>query len=172
MTPRGRHFVTRGSKRQTTWVGPADQDYVLVASGAVAINQSFDPVAAGMNKPTITRVRGLVSITPASGAADVEINGAWGFAVVSDQAFAAGAASIPGPYDEAGWDGWFAWGAFSMKLDVTSDIGRLSPFGKSWEIDSRGQRKVSDNETIVVMVESNLGAVEIAIVHRMLLKLA
>ena len=158
-------------KRQVTWIGPADQNYVAIATGANVILQSFDPAGAGMEKPTITRIRGQVSVGPQSGAADLDIVGAWGIAIVSDQAFAAGQASIPGPFDEAGWDGWLAHGFYSMKLDVTTDVGRLL-IDRVQEIDSKGQRKVSDGETIVVMAESNVGAYDISLQFRMLLKLA
>jgi len=167
---RGRS-VRSSSRRQVTWIGPADQNYFAVANGSNNILGSFDPAGAGFEKPTITRIRGQVSVGPQAGGADLDIVGAWGMAIVSDQAFAAGQASIPGPFDEASWDGWFAHGFFSMKLDVTTDVGRLL-IDRVQEIDSKGQRKVSDGETIVIMCESNLGAFDISLQQRMLLKLA
>ncbi len=166
-----RRTRTSSSRRQVTWVGSADQNYVAVATGANVILQSFDAFANGMEKPTITRVRGQVSVGPQAGSADLDIVGAWGMAIVSNQAFAAGQASIPGPFDEDGWDGWLAHGYFSMKLDVTTDVGRLL-IDRVQEIDSKGQRKVSDNETIVIMAESNTGAFDISLQFRMLLKMA
>jgi len=168
---RGRVVHTRGPRRQVSWIGAADQNYVAIASGAVVILQSFDAASFGLNKPTVVRTRGMVSYGPQSGAADLDIVGAWGFAIVSDQAFTAGAASIPGPFDEAGWDGWFSHGYFSFKLDVTTDVGRLI-MDRQDPIDSKAMRKVSDNETIVVMAESNVGAFDISLQFRMLLKLS
>ena len=43
---------------------------------------------------------------------------------------------------------------------------------KSYEVDSKGMRKVSDNETIVLMAESQQGAFQISMNFRMLLKLS
>ena len=172
-----RHSYPRrsGPARQTTWVGPADQNVVAIASTASGIVASFAPfTGASMHKPTIIRTRGYCTVRPQAFSADIPISGAFGLCVVSDEAFAAGAASIPRPFDDAGWDGWFVWQSFSGTFDVTTDIGRVgfSNTAMNFQIDSKGMRKVSDNETIVLMCESQSGALNIAMHLRLLFKLS
>ena len=160
-----------GPKRQTTWVGPADQGYISVASTAKVLIASFDPAAAGLPKPTVIRTRGQISMQPSSKIALLDVVGAWGLAVVSDQAFGVGATAIPGPFDSADWDGWFAWGSFGFHWDQASDVGRQ--FGSiQIDVDSKGMRKITDNETIVIMAESQTGLFVISMPFRLLFKLS
>ncbi len=145
-----------------------------VATTAKAIVASFAPDSIPFNKPTVVRTRGFVGVRPQAFSADIGIGGAYGLCVVSTDAFAAGAASIPGPFDDAGWDGWFVWGSFAGRFDVTTDIGRegFANTSMNFEVDSKAMRKISDNETIVLMAESQTGAFAIAMHLRMLLKLS
>ena len=154
-----------------TWIGQADQGYVAVGAGASSIVASFDPGAAAMVKPTIVRSRGVLSVRSASSAADVSVVGAFGMCVVSDQVFTAGAASVPGPWTDGDWDGWFVWQAFSLSLEVTTDISRIIN-DRIFEIDSKAMRKVNENETILLVVESQAVAIEVSVPIRVLLKLS
>ncbi len=170
---RARNFRGRSSapRRQVTWIGPADQGYITVAAGGATILGSFDPIAAGMDKPTIVRTRGFVGIVPLSYTADLTVTGAFGVGVVSTQAFAAGIASVPEPFDEADWDGWFVWRSFAFEYEFQDSTGSfLSTFGL--EVDSKAMRKVSANETMVLVGQSESGAFKIAPHIRALLKLA
>ncbi len=165
---RGRHG---GPRRQTTWIGPADQAYLAVAADVNFIHSSFDPAANGIVKPTVVRTRGAFSFKINTNlTADAEIVGAYGCCVVSDQAFAAGAASIPSPFDDASWDGWFVWRAFAFSFRFDDSTGFLID-SLQQEIDSKAMRKVTENETIVTMIHS-LGAGEVAMPIRTLLKLS
>ncbi len=163
--------VVRGPRRQTTWVGPADQGLVAVADNAKAIISSFDAAASGLAKPTVVRSRGLFAVSAQTAAADLDIIGAFGIAIVSDRAFAAGAASIPGPFTDAGWDGWFVWQAVAYRLDVSTDVGRLLEMVQ-YDVDSKGMRKITDDETMVVMYESQGGAARVFDGTRHLFKLS
>jgi len=53
---------------------------------------------------------------------------------------------------------------------VTTDIGRLMA-QVNYPFDSKAMRKVDDGDTIVVMVESQVGAFSVAATFRMLFKL-
>jgi len=161
-----------GPRRQTTWVGPADQGYIAVTSGSKTLIASFDPQAAGLQKPTIVRTRGQVSLRVNTAAsADADIIGAYGVAVVTDRAFAAGVASIPGPFDDAGWDGWLAWRSFSMAWEFGTAVGAQFSDTRQ-EVDSKGMRKVSDDETVVLVAETQGGAVDVSMPLRLLFKLS
>ena len=167
---RGGGFA-RSARRQTTWIGPADQAYVSVGSNASVIIASFDAASNGLLKPTIVRTRGRVSWKPTVTSATLTVVGAYGVAVVTDAAFVAGAGSVPGPFTEAGWDGWFAWGAFSFEIDVASSASKLML--ESHDIvDSKGMRKVTTDETVVLVAESQIGAFDISMPLRLLAKMS
>ncbi len=166
-----RGFTRGGSKRQVTWVGPADQGFVSVGTGAKVIVATF---AAGTSfeKPTVVRTRGAVAVEATSFGADLEFTGAYGLGVVSDQAVAAGVASIPGPWSDSDWDGWFVWRSFAARVEFSDATGILFPASLQHEVDSKSMRKVSDNETIVLVAESQAGAFSIAMHLRVLMKLS
>ena len=111
----------------------------------------------------------MFTCAPQSFAADLDIIGAMGIGIVSDQALAAGAASIPGPWTDSSWDGWFVHQFFAYRFEVTTDIGRLIA-SISIPFDSKAMRKVGTNESVVIMVESQLVAFNAAVMFRMLVK--
>ena len=150
----------------TQWIGPADQNFVNVASGGATLVSS---VLLG-EPATVVRVRGQVSIKPTTYAADITIVGAWGMGIVSEEAFNAGVASIPEPFSDADWGGWFVWRNFSFHFEVIDNTG---VFLASWdfEVDSKAMRKIGVNEVLVHVAESNLGAYSIAEGVRTLIKL-
>jgi len=170
-----RRFPARkagGPKRQTTWIGPADQGYIALASTTKVLLASFDPSAAGLVKPTVVRTRGPLSVRPNVYSADVDIVGAFGVAVVSDQAFGIGITAIPGPFDDANWDGWFVWQSFSYRFELVDGTGDFYPASSEIEIDSKAMRKISQNETIVLVMQSQVGAMSISAPLRLLFKLS
>ncbi len=123
--------------------------------------------------PTVVRVRGEVSVMPTVTNTGVKIGFAYGLAVVSDEAFAAGAASIPGPFRDAAWGGWFVWGAGRFEWVVGTNVGILGQSANwSREVDSKAMRKIGTNETIVFMVESQIGALDISMHLRLLFLLS
>ncbi len=166
--PRGR---AAGSRRQVTWVGPAAQGHVSVATGAKVLVASFTPSSVSMLKTTIIRTRGMVSVRPEATTADLLFNGAFGVCVVNSDAFDAGIASIPGPWDDAGWDGWLVWGSFSYDLGWADNTG-FRKVNQEYEVDSKGMRKISDVETLCLVGESHSGAFGINMALRHLFKLA
>ena len=156
---RSRAPRARTERRKSTWVGPADQGYQAVATGAKVIVAAFDPQASFMLNPTIVRTRGEVSIFLAAGA-DVSVTGAFGIAVVTDRAFAAGVASLPDSVTDAGWNGWFVWRSFAQVVSFDDATGqRLFAFG--FQVDSKAMRKIGAEETMVVIAASQAGAFNI-----------
>ena len=165
---RGFPVAGRRSARLTEWIGPADQGYVGVsAAGATIIGfLSFEEPL------TIIRTRGHISIQPGSFAADLNVVGAIGLGVVSTEAFTAGIASIPEPFSDADWGGWFVWRSFSLHLDVQSAAGFDVNSALEFEVDSKAMRKVSTNETMVLVAESQQGAFDVSMPLRVLVKLS
>jgi len=163
---------TGGAKRQTEWIGSADQAYSGVTGDTKTLLQTFASTGSILtSRSTIIRTRGLLSISAGTEAADREIVGAMGMAVVSDQAAAAGAGSIPGPWSNQDWDGWFVWIAFAMSFGFTSAAGVLLEH-VNFLFDSKAMRKFNSGESAVVMVETVAQSVRVAVPFRQLYKLA
>ena len=159
------------AKRQVQWVGHADQGYVSVASGAKVLIESFSPEASNMTRPTIVRSRGAVSHRFAAVTADVAYVGSIGWGIVSEDAFAAGVASIPGPESDPDWSGWYVWRSFAETFEFNDATGGLYT-SRTIEIDSKAMRKMGTNERLVVVAESQSGAFSIAPRVRSLFKLS
>jgi len=162
-----RPAVRRAPRRLSQWVASADQGYLAVASAASGILQSN----ASLGNTTIVRTRGLLSVRPTAFSADLDVSGAFGIAIVSDQAFAAGAASVPGPFTDQDWDGWFVWMPMLYRYEF-GDLTGQALISKELVIDSKAMRKVGANETVVVVFEAQAGAVSVASHFRMLVKLS
>ena len=163
---------SRGKRRATEWVASADQGSQAVASNTKVLLQSFTPT----EQQTIIRSRGIIYVAPAAITGSLELQGAFGIAVVSNQALAAGAASIPGPWTEASWDGWLAWVPWAFRVDIgagqaTGPTLVGENIGTTYQLDSKAMRKVELNESIVIMAESQVSAVNVTTPFRMLFKL-
>ena len=154
------------------WVGTATAAQVTVAIGTSVIHSSFDPAALSMLAPTLVRVRGNVTVFPSAFSTDSIWEGAYGLGIVSDEAFTAGAASLPRPHDDDDWPGWVVHGYFQGKFETQSAVGQwVLPI--NYTIDSKAMRKIGPGETVVWVVESNLGpALEFVLSARVLMMLS
>ncbi len=164
--------LTRGPRRQLQWISPADAGFVTVASTTKVLIQSFNATVAGINRPTVVRTRGRVGVRPgAQAGADQAFVGAFGICVVSADAFAAGVASVPGPFSDADWSGWYVWESFNYTADFKSGVG-YDLLSQEYDVDSKAMRKITANDTIVMVAESQSGAFDISMPLRTLMKLA
>ena len=162
---RGGH--RQGARRLTQWIGPADQGYVAVASAGATLIAS----APFEEQTTIVRNRGNVSIKITTVTADLDIVGAFGLGIVTAEAFAAGVGSMPEPFSDADWGGWMVWRSFSYHFEFITGTG--SDFLVwDFEVDSKAMRKVSPNEVLVLIAESQVGAYSISTPLRTLVKLS
>ncbi len=145
---RGRGQSTR---RLSQWVGSADvTDHTSLAAATTLIDQSLTPA----DQPeTIVRVRGLLTVESDQVAGKETPFGAIGFAIVSTEALAAGAASIPAPYSNAGDDGWFVHQFFSAPV-FRADATGFGNIAQSYQFDSKAMRKLSPDDRVVMMVEN------------------
>ncbi len=145
----------RRSRRSTDWgAGVVGSEIIQTSSG-----KSLGTFGGSFTEPsTLVRIRGdflafiRVSDTIGEGA-----RYAFGIAIVTDQAFAAGIASIPGPLAEDDWDGWLfhRYGSLFTPLAAQADGAAAGSTWHRWEIDSKAMRKVDDdNMTLIGMVES------------------
>ncbi len=165
--------VVRGTKsdRQTQWIG-VDISLVTVAANTKVLAGVLNAGALALRPFTVVRSRLLFQLESDQTAASEVTRGAIGAIVVSEQATAAGAGSIPGPHQEADSSGWFVWEPFInsfLFLDATSFN---EPNGYMKVVDSKAMRKVGPNEDVAIMFEvQGTPAVVISMQGRMLLKL-
>ncbi len=137
----------------TEWVGLAQEAETVVALNTKVLVGSFftdDPT-------TIRRTRGIVSWRSDQVIAAENPMGAFGLCVVSDNAFAAGAASIPGPFTDADSELWFVHQYLYATVDQGSG-GFTRSVEERYVIDSSAMRKFTQEERIVVMFENASGA--------------
>ncbi len=155
---------SRSPRRINKWaVGPDAVDQAITASGATFWTNG---VALTVPQVTTVRLRGdmFFALTTAAASGD-GFSGAVGIALVSDEAAAAGVASVPDPRstEEADWDGWIYHRFFNVfSAGVVTQAGvSLSWSGNGaevfrMEIDSKAMRKWSEGNSMVGVI----GAVE------------
>jgi len=122
---------------------------VTVPAASKVLLQGFSASA----DRTVRRVLGQFWIQ-SDQAANAELQiGAVGGMVVSNLAFTAGAASIPGPVTERSDDYWSLWSPFMLESEGVADTG-IGWHGQTFMFDSKAQRKLPDGSVYVVMVEN------------------
>ena len=148
-----RHSRGRSPRRKTDWIGWPDAGMTAITGNTKTIMGSF-----GFIEPTtIVRFRGIITVGVQNTADDKAILGAYGVAIVTDLALAAGAASIPGPWTDNDWDGWFVLQPFNLALEFTTDVG-WDKIQSEYVIDSKAMRKAVDGDSLVTIVETQSGA--------------
>lgn len=170
----------RRSSDWTAGIGSAIAQAAIVATGATLVNAAVAVLADGV---TLVRTRGrlLMFLTNATAGADGLV-GAFGIGIASTAAVTAGAASVPTPITEQGWDGWLYWQAVQLRAaaplagSASEDRDAVSTVSASQivEIDSKAMRKVNDLETVYAALEvTELGTatLEWSVDTRLLFKL-
>jgi len=157
-----RGVSTRVGKRRSvkTWIGTADQGNVGVGSAAKVLLASFTVGGLGTSG-TVIRSRGILNVVPQVFTADLNWDGAFGMAIVSETAALLGITAIPGPFSDDDWTGWFVHQYFAGLVDAGGATDQTLGRQFQYEIDSKAMRKVSGNESIVLVAESRNGALNV-----------
>ena len=173
MVRRARGFAARrqGPRRATEWLASADDNAMSSLGGGLTVLDQLITSAANLDlvPSTIVRTRGIIFVQSDQEAASEHQLGAVGFAVVSEQAAAAGVASVPAPITNETSELFFSWTPFA----VSHGAGTVNnPRGQLFHFDSKAMRKWADGQSIVVVIE-NAGTLglEFWIKFRMLVKL-
>ncbi len=148
---RGRSFPPRQTQRD--WARSVSTAQFAVAAGAKVLIVGF---ADADHDVTLRRSIGeLFVVSDQSAATEVQA-GAIGAVVVSDIAFAAGVASIPGPVTDRNADFWAMWMPFVMQsAGMTPGDQGIESLNRFF--DSAGQRKVPQGSTIAFVIENASG---------------
>ena len=161
-------------RRKVTWGASAPQAaYVTLALGTKVLHSTLDPKLLAnvvAQESTIVRTRGVISIRSDQAAVVEDQVGAMGMMFVTDEAVAAGVASIPGPVTNADNDGWFVWVPFAQR---GADVGTMLT-SVEYQFDSKAMRKFEAGTTLVTVVEnaSSLNGLAFYLNFRQLFKLA
>ncbi len=145
----------RAQRRQTDWRiqlqtaayfnVPAASKLLIARIGSAQLDD-FSP-------GTLVRSRGILSVRPASVAANAQMLGAFGCAFVNETAAALGVTGIPGPATDGNFDGWFVWQGITGDFQQ-STAAAWGLTDRQWEIDSKAMRKFAGDSSLVFMIEN------------------
>ncbi len=101
---------------------------------------------------TIARVRGYLEmhLTAATAINDGFV-GAFALGIASENAFAAGAASVMDPVNDLDWDGWFYHRFISLHGLLTTAAGLVR---LAFEVDTKAMRKVAEGDTVYAVLQT------------------
>ena len=147
-----------GRPRSTFWLrtdlGSGGAFWKSLGAATAVIDQSLAGVGSDL---TIVRTRGMLGVKSDQVAATEEPFGAYGVAIVSEQALAIGATAVPLPYTDADSDQWLVHGYFMA--DVTAgDATGFTPLATRTDFDSKAMRKIVPGESVVFMLENGSSA--------------
>jgi len=145
---RGRNHV-RAPRRLTEWAATVGGTaFTALAGATAAIDSSFTTTIV----ETIVRCRGLFTVQTNQIAAAEQPFGAIGLAIVSDEAFAVGATAVPLPYTDADSDLWLLHQYWAAPMSFADATG-FAKLDQQYELDSKAMRRISADETMVLVVE-------------------
>ena len=146
-------FSRSTQRRQTSWTSGPQGQVTRTTSGSTLFPLGLVPLLEGL---TITRMRGelLVFLTSADGV-NTGYDGAVGIGLVSDEAFAAGVASMPTPIDDIDYEEWIWFQLFHARapLAITAAASVVGPAFGRYSIDNKAMRKFPVGKTLVAVLE-------------------
>ena len=166
----GRARFVRPPPRSSVWIG-INIENIAVGPGATVLVGVLNAAALALRPFTVTRTRGIIQWQSDQAAASEYSFGALGCIVVSDQAVAAGVASIPEPLLNTDAP-FFVWEPFGDSFLFGDGTGFQGNALYTQPVDSKAMRKVQNNEDVAFTVEngSGFGAI-FTMTARMLVKL-
>ena len=168
--------LRQGQRRLTEWgAGAVPSVTTNLAANTVLLHQAFTGAQLADVVPmTVVRVRGELWVRSDQVAASRTPFGALGFAVVSEQARAAGVASVPDPTTNALSDLWFVHQFWATDFTFITGAGFQggSTFSR-YSFDSKAMRKVVDGNAIVIVIanSASAGGIDFVMNFRILFKL-
>ena len=144
-----RQRFIRPAPRTKMWVGHGLGSTAVTAS-SVALLGSLNAAALLLRPFTILRTHLVLHYRSDQQAASELPFGTFGDIVVTDQAVAAGVASIPDP-DSIGGDpdaGWFIIKPVVNFFQFLTGVGFDAQSGPQFELDSKAMRKVGPNDDV------------------------
>jgi len=162
--------IQRGARRETSWFNVPFTSVTNNATATIVSSLS----ASGLARRPFTAIRTHVELLISSDqsiASESQL-GAFGIAVVSDQAQAIGVTAVPTPVTDLESDLWFVHQVMLNRYQFHDATGVQATYGSKYTVDSKAMRKVNDDQDIVMVVEnSTVGSGQIVLMAgRMLIK--
>ena len=138
------------SRRKSLWLF---LDVVLdsLSTASSLLSASLNAAALALRPFTIVRTYVEILLESDQAATPEAQFGAFGIAVVSDQAIAVGITAVPTPGSDLGLSLWFAhqlcFGQHNMQTDRTNPAAQYS-------VDSKAMRKVEVGSDVAIVVEN------------------
>ncbi len=140
-------------RRDTIWEGIAVTETTLASPSAAVIFTGLSATLLALRPLTVVRVRGLIFLQSDQQAASERQQAAFGMAVVSEQALAAGVASVPTPATDIDSDLWFVYQMIFNSFTFSDATG----FAKTIQteaVESKGMRKIEDGDDLLFAIET------------------
>ena len=174
-TSRRSGFIQRSgrNRRESLWLFVTENAASLALATSAVISNSLNAAALALRPFTIVRSRIHLNIQSDQQAGSEDQVGAFGIAVVSDQAVAIGVTAVPTPVTDLGSDLWLAHQYMTASLALNSAVGFDAQFTTNFDLDSKAMRKVEEGQDIVFVKErGTLGdGITLFSAGRMLIKL-
>ncbi len=152
MSPRrvSRAYAGRGFRPAGEWTGLNSTVQTTVALSTKVLLGDLQ-----VSQPmTLRRIRGVCHIVSDQLTATEHEIGAFGACVVSEDANAVGATAVPGPVSDIGSELWVMYQPLIAQFNFVSGVGIDAHAGAWFNIDSKGQRKVTGDERVAFVVEN------------------
>ena len=168
-----RRLQSRQSQRRSppnrAWAGVVSTGFTTVAANTKVL-LGFLSLSNPNIDETVLRTVGVLGVMSDQVAATEDIIGAVGMILVSDTAFAAGVASIPGPVTDVADDGWFLYIPIVQAFGFASAVGIDGSFAIQYAFDSKVKRRVEEGQTGAIVVENSSASFgfQVAFVLRLL----
>jgi len=159
--PRKSGFIRRNNRmvRETVWIGSNFLSNTL-STGSATLLQSLNAAALLLRPFTVVRTRGRLNYFSDQSATSESSLGAYGHAVVSDQATAIGVTAIPTPVTDDGSDLWYVFESLMFDFNFGDATG-FQQAPPPMTFDSKAMRKVDIGQDVVIVAEqsSAVGAI-------------
>ena len=153
MARQSRNYHQSQSRPNRSWSSIISPVAVDIPAATKVLLGHFSPSNVAIDE-TVLRTVGMLSVASDQVANTEHITGAFGLIVVTEQARAAGVASMPGPATDGTNDGWFVMVQIQQRIVVASGVGFDPNSALHYAFDSKAKRIVEDGENIAIIVEN------------------
>ncbi len=168
-------FIQRSGRmrRETVWAASLAVQVNLAAAGTSVLWSVSSAAILALRPFTVIRSRGVWLLRTDQIAANERQQVAVASVVVTDEAVAAGIASIPTPATNPSSDSFFVYSVGFNAFDIATAVGVEFNSGRFVTWDSKAMRKVEDGFDFVSVVEtySTSSGCQVDLQERVLLKL-
>ena len=132
-------------RQRLEWHRTSDTDFTLLAASSSIITTLLIPLGVTY---TVLRIRGILHVASDQVAAVEGQHGAFGAAVVTDQAATTGITAMPKPVDDGNGD---IWPMYVMFQQGGNDLDRV---GREYMIDSKDKRRIPDGKQLAFILQN------------------